>query len=311
MDSSAIAATRFARLIGAIALLTSLSVLAGWVLGIVAFTSIMPGWPQMVALTAAAFVFAAVALCLALPLPTAEKRTSVRGAADNLRSQIFLACAVLVALIGLVRLAAHLFGWNVERLDSLLLSSPTTPSRALKGSMSPATALAFALLGAALLLARNPRLTRLYQVLATLVLLIGWLGLNRYVLGSVPLLPFTGMAAHTAVLFLILSVGVLSLRRDAGLTALLVSEGAGGASARHLLPAALVIPLCAGALALYSEHLGWLGPEAGVSLFALSSLIVFAGLVCASAAHLERTERERRRVREALKSPKCATPELG
>jgi PAS domain S-box-containing protein len=302
MDRPSNAATRFARLIGAIALLTSLLVLAGWVLGIVAITSIVPGWPRMVALTAAAFVFASVALCLALPLPTAENRVSVREAAASLRSQIFLACSGLVALIGLVRLAAYWFGWNVGRLESLLLSSPATHGRALNGGMSPATALGFALLGAALLLVRNPRLTRLYQLLATLVLLIGWIGIARYVFGGVPLLPFTGMAFHTAVLFLILSVGVLSLRRDAGLTALLVSEGAGGASARHLLPAAIVLPVCAGALALYSEHAGWLGPEAGVPLFALSSLIVFAGLVCASAAHLERTERERRRVREALRS---------
>jgi hypothetical protein len=214
MERPSIAATRFARLIGAIALLTSLFVLAGWALGIVVFTSIVPGWPQMMALTALAFVLVSVALCLALPLPTAGARMPVRGAAVGLRSQISLACAVLAALIGLVRLATHLFGWNATRLDGLLLSSPA-PEHTLGGSMSPATALAFALLGAALLLARNPRLTRLYQLLAALVLLIGWLGLTRYVFGGVPLLPFTGMAVHTAILFLILSVGVLSLRRDA------------------------------------------------------------------------------------------------
>jgi PAS domain S-box-containing protein len=301
MERPSIAATRFARLIGAIALLTSLFVLVGWALPVAALTSIVPGWPRMMPLTAAAFMLAATALYLALPLPTAAARMSVRWAAADLRSQVSLACAVMVALIGVVRLAAHLFGWHAERLDGLLLVSPI-PGDALVGSMSPATALAFALLGAALLLARNARLTRLYQVIATPVLLLGWLGLTRYVFGGVPLPALTGMAIHTAMLFLILSVGVLSLRHDAGLTALLMSEGSGGASARHLLPAALVIPLCAGAVALYSEHIGWLGAEAGASLFALSSLIVFAGLVCASAAHLERIDRERRCVREALRS---------
>jgi PAS domain S-box-containing protein len=300
METPSIAATRFARLIGTIALLTSLLVLAGWALGIVVFTSIVPGWPRMAPLTALTFALASVALHLALPLPAAGPRMTVRGTATGPHSQISRACAVLVALIGLVRLAAHLLRWNVERLDGLLLTSPIAPGGALTGSMPLATALAFVLLGAAMLLARNPRLTRLYQLFATLVLLIGWLGLTRYVFGGVPLIPFTAMAFHTSILLLILSVGVLSLRRDAGLTALLASDGAGGASARHLLPAVVVIPLCAGALALYSEHVGWLGIEAGISLFALSSAIVFAGLVCASAAHLERTDRERRRTRQAL-----------
>src|ERR1700731_2674869 len=171
MERPSIAATRFARLIGAIGLLTGLFVLAGWALGIVTLTSIVPGWPQMMALTALAFVLVCVALCLALPLPTAGAQMPVRGAAAGLRSQISIACAALAALIGLARLDAHLFGWNAARLDGLLLSPPA-PAHTLSGSMSPATALAFALLGAALLVARNPRLTRLYQLLAAPVLLL-------------------------------------------------------------------------------------------------------------------------------------------
>jgi PAS domain S-box-containing protein len=302
-ESPSGAAVRFARSTGAIALLVSLLVLAGWTLGVPFLTSLAPGWPRMVALTASAFALTSSSLWLAALQTTDAARPTPRRLARAARQQISLACALLVVLIGLIRLVAHLRNWNVERLDSLtLLSSPTAPDRSAAASMSPATALAFVLLGAALLLAQCARLTRLYQALAILALLIGWLGFVRYVFGGEPLIPFTPMAIHTALLFLILSMGVLSLRRDAGLTALLLSEGDGGASARHLLPAALLIPLGAGALALYSGRAGWLGTEANISLFALSSVIVFAGLVWANAAHLERADRERRRARQALRS---------
>jgi hypothetical protein len=83
MERTSTAAMRFARLSGAIALLTGLFVLAGWTLGIAALTSIVSGWPRMAALTALAFVVASVALCLALPLP--KNPTTPLGVAGGQR----------------------------------------------------------------------------------------------------------------------------------------------------------------------------------------------------------------------------------
>jgi FtsH-binding integral membrane protein len=132
---------------------------------------------------------------------------------------------MLVVLIGLARLTAHLLGWNVERLDGLVLLSSSA------GSMSPATALAFVLLGAGLSSAHWARLRRAYEVFTTLTLLIGWLGVVRYVFGGMPLIPLSAMAIHPALMFLTLSAGVLSLRRDAGL----VGRSAACASVRSAL----------------------------------------------------------------------------
>jgi PAS domain S-box-containing protein len=209
-------------------------------------------------------------------------------------------CAALVTLIGLVGVATAVVGWNL-RLDNLSIEKlPRAPAVALAGSMSLATALAFVLLGVALLLTRSTRSARLYQACAIIALLIGWVGFSRYVFGGEPLVPYAGMAIHTATMFLILGAGVLSLRTDVGLMALLTSERTAGVSVRRLLPAAILIPLMAGALALHAEQRGWLGTGAALSLFGLVVVILFAGLVWTSAAALERADLQHRTAQQLI-----------
>lgn len=288
------AVVRFARLVAAFVFAVSLFVLAGGLLEVPMPTRIMLSGVQMAQLTAITFTLTSVSLWFAIHQNTSGGRPVVHP--EQVASRwIYLACAGLVTAIGVVRLAAHLFGWDAESLDRLMLRSSIG-----QGRTSPATAVAFAMLGGALLVVRRPQLTRTCQLLAISPLLIGWLGVARYVFGGVALIPFANMAIHTAVLLLLLSAAVLSLRKDVGLIALLYSDGAGGAVARRLLPAALLLPVLAGALAVYSEHAGWLALEASFSLFALSSMVVFTGLVWASAVHLERVDQQHRETRQAL-----------
>jgi PAS domain S-box-containing protein len=299
-ESPSLGAAQFARLVSATAFLVGLAVLTGWMLKVPLLTRIRPDWPQMVPLTALTFVLASISLWFMAPGRDAAPMQSSRP--GRLRHQrISAACGALVALIGVARLAAHLFGWSRLQMDSLGLPGPSSLSGSTTGaSMAPATAVAFALSGGALLAARRTQLTRTHQAFAILVLLIGWLGCARYVVGGPPLASWGAMALHTAAMFLLLGAGALSVRPDAGLMSLLLSRGAGASSARHMLPAALLVPVGAGALALYSERAGWLGVEADISLFSLSSVVLFAGLVWASAAHLERTDRERQHAQSAL-----------
>ena len=84
---------------------------------------------------------------------------------------------------------------------------------------------------------------RAFQSVALLALLIGWLGLTRYLYGGQPLLPLAAMALHTSAMFVILSVTTLTLRVDASLMALISGAGAGGATARRLLPTVVLMPL--------------------------------------------------------------------
>lgn len=288
-------ALSFARGVSAVTFCVSVSVLAGWQFGISSLTSILPTWPKMVALTALAFALAAVSLGLQLRAFAAPN-----ALADNAHAQVSRACALLVVIIGLIGLIARLLGWNL-RLDNLSIERlPATPAVPAVGSMSAATALAFVLLGVALLVARSSRFTRVYQTCAILASLMGWLGFSRYVYGGEPFVPYAAMAIHTAAMFLVLGAGVLSLRSDVGLMALFTSNAAGGLSVRRLLPAAVFVPLVAGSLALYAERIGWVGTQAAVSLFALTSVIVFAALLWINGAMLDRADVQRQRALQAL-----------
>src|SRR5262249_18443098 len=96
------------------------------------------------------------------------------------------------------------------------------------------------------------------------------------------------------------SAGLLCTRMDWGLMALLVDDSAGGVMARRLLPPALLVPLVFGWLRLQGEHAGWYGTEAGLSLFALSNVLVFGTLVWANAALLRRSDTECKRALATL-----------
>jgi PAS domain S-box-containing protein len=253
----------------------------------------------MVPLTALVIALCGISLLLGARLPTA-----LFGAAQVqsvLSRRLAHFSAGLALLLCLLRLAAYLLGWNLG-LDSIGLAQTAAAHGMQPGTMSPATALGYCLLGGALLLVGRLRWARAHQVATLLALLIGWLGFARYVYGGVPLVPYSQMAIHTALMLMLLALGALALRPDAGLMTLFVSAGAGGGSLRRLLPAALTVPLATGALALHALRSGWLGVEAGMSLFALSSAMVFAALVWANAAQLAHAETERQRTQRALEA---------
>ena len=287
------AARLLARVAAAIVFLVSGSVLMGWSFDLPALVSVIPAWPKMVALTALAFALAAISLWLQVHAANDE-------AIGAPRLQVSRACAALVTVIGLLGLTAAVLGWN-PRLDTLSIERlPPAPAVPAAGSMSPATASAFVLLGCALALARKSNAARWFQACAMLAVLVGWVGFSRYIFGGEPLVPYATMAIHTATMFLVLGVGVLSLRTDVGLAGLLASDRAAGLSVRRLLPAAILVPLVAGSLALRAESAGWLGTGASLSLFGLVIVVLFAGLVWINAAALERADLQQRSAQQAF-----------
>src|SRR6185295_19036949 len=142
--------------------------------------------------------------------------------------------------------------------------------------MAPSTAVALCAFGASLLCARSRATAGAHQALAVGVVIFGWMGLSRFVFGGEALIPFVNIAAHASIVFILIGAGALTLCTDVGIAKLLASEGVGGTMARRLLPAAILAPLLAGALALHSERNGLLGYETAVSVFALAAVIVFS-----------------------------------
>ena len=275
----------FARFAAFVALVVGLFVLAGWSLEMEQLTNIVPGWPKMVRLTAVLFVLAGGALWLAT-LP-ARRLTIVSGSA--------------LAAVGVLMLARSATGWDVF-LDQLSFG-PISPSADGQPAilMAPATAIGFTLLGLSLVFASLPRTPLLHQGLAIGCLLVGWVGISRFVFGGDPLFAFADLAVHTSSLFVMLSIGALTLRPDAGIAALLASDGVGGGMARRLLPTAVIVPLLAGALTMHYERRAAFSFESAVSVFALLSIIAFVTFIWINAARGERADRLRRYAERALR----------
>jgi PAS domain S-box-containing protein len=285
LSESADSGRNLARFAAFVALIVGVFVLAGWSLDMEQLTNIVPGWPRMVRLTAVGFILAGASLWMAC---SGAARTAM-GAAG------------VIAMLGTVMVLAHGSYWNVY-LDQLSLGPiPAAVDGMPPPRMAPATAFGFQLLGLSLLFAGPRRSALLHQALAIAGLLVGWAGLSRFVFGGEPLFAFSDMAIHTALLFLLTCAGALTLRTDVGIAALLVSDGVGGAMARRLLPAAILIPLAAGALSIYYERRATFGFEAAVAVFALLSMIVFVAFVWVNAARADRADRLRRRAERALR----------
>jgi len=291
---------RLSRCIGLFIILVGAMVLIGWLFDVALLRSLAPGWPAMAMSTAMAFVLSGIALWLvtacqssASPPPTGESQ----GGPCSWTKQ---GCAGAVALTGLVTLSGPIAGWD-SGLDVLLarLTSTATGSD-VAGQMSPATALNFLLLGGALLLSHRSRPITVFQLSALLAALVAWLGLNRFLYGSDLPIAYSQMTVHTALSFLVLSVGVLCARTDGGLMTLLLSDTAGGATARRLLPAAIFVPLALAWLRLQGQRAGWYGTEAGLSMYALSNVLVFGAFVVITAAQLRRTDEHRKAAQTQL-----------
>ena len=210
------------------------------------------------------------------------------------------ALAAAAVLIGLATIAEWVTGIDL-RFDELLFRDDTLAYTSVPGRMAPNTALAFTLLGVALLLLPSSgRRLRVVRALAIVAMALGAIACAGYIYGVSPLFSVarrTGMALPAAVGLVSLAAGVL-LARPAGTFALLASEGAGGTLARWLLPVAAVVPVLIALPAQAGVRAGILDQAYASALVTVGLTGVLAWVVLASARSLDardaaRRERER------------------
>ncbi len=260
-------------------------VFAGWLFEMDPLTNIVPGWPRISRITALGFITAGAAQWLC----------TVH------RPRLAMAASALPVAIGLLVLLRYALGWDVYLDQFSLRPMGLGPDGDLPPRMAPSTAVAFCCLGLSLITSQLAKTALAHQALAIFVVIIGWMGLSRFVFGGEALIPFVNVAAHASIVFILVGAGAMTLRPDAGIAKLLASEGVGGSMARRLLPVAILVPLLAGALALRFERSGALGYEASVSVFALTGVIAFAAFVLINAARGERADNLRRIAERALR----------
>ncbi len=275
------------------------TVLAGWLFEVEFLKRIASGLVAMNPATAVAFVLAGTSLALFLQSP--------RGRDQKSRALILTArlCALVVALIGLAKLAGILSGWDLG-VDRWLFASKLPDGLQFPNRMAPNAALNFLLLGGALLLVdvknRSVRLCVEFSVVVVgFVSLLAILGhvydvQSFYRLGdSIP------MALHTVITFSMLSVAFLLSHTDGGLLAVFAGDSAGGTMARRLLPAAVLVPAGLGWLTLQGKQAEIYSGEIGEAVFAVANILVFTFLICWSAKGLFSADLRRKKDEEALR----------
>jgi len=267
------------------------AVLLGWILHIPLLKSLFPGLVEMKVNTAFAFVCAGLSLFV-FHRHRPEDRTLVRG----------LALAVL--FIGGLTLSQYVFGWNLG-IDELFFRDPVTDPSRFPGRMATPTALSFVLVSLALLVLSMPELRRIAQAMAVVAGSLGLLALLGYVYNVSSLYTLhqnNPMALHTALAFIVISLGILFAYPDRGYMRLLTDSGAGGILIRRLLPLTILIPIVFGWLLLRAEYAGIQDEAITVALFAILTIITFSVLTWLSARQIFLKDQEHLRTEQQFKT---------
>jgi methyl-accepting chemotaxis protein len=265
---------------GFVALIGGL-VLLGWWRDWTFFKSVFPELVSMKPNSAVGFLFGGVALTLLAP-----------STAGSRRRALGLVLSVATLAIGALTIAQYVLAVD-SGIDEILFRDVEPRATSQPGRMSPNAAVAFMASGASLiLLSLRPAHS---QIMALVVGGIGALGLLGYAYGVAALYgigPHTHMAIHTAATFVILSAGLLAVRTEHGLMAIVTSPTLAGALLRKLIPASLVIFGVLGFLRIEWERIGWVDPRTGLALMVVLSIALFAGAIGLAARDLLKTERK-------------------
>lgn len=260
-------------------LAASVLVLSGWALQQPDLARLMAGATVMKASSAITFFAAGVAL-----LACASRASGVGCGLPNLLVVLMGGASALEYATGVDLLIDHLF----PDPEALLMGHPP-------GRMSQMTALAFLLLGTQGLLVSRRKCPRVSHLLAAVLLSVGTISLAiagyRYQLGAIRLVP---IAAPTAVLILLATLGGLMLQPPMGIMRVAFSASPGGVLLRRAaLPAMLLPPLLAIVVRAGEDALGWSHDEVIAAVAYLSGLGALT-MVVSMAWLLHNLDRQRR-----------------
>jgi PAS domain S-box-containing protein len=216
--------------------IVSCIVLVGWIIRSRTLISVGFDLPAMAVSTAVAFLLSSAALW--------QLRTHEKGVVTGPAAQLL---ALAITGIGLYSLAIY-------AIDALhhTLPPPFEPIHHRPwlpfNRMSPNCAINFILFGIAVGLADVRRSGDRWpsQMLALIVMLDAALALVGHFHGALPLFGLTdyfGMAPHTALVFLVLSLGFLFARPDRGIMAIMLSDSIAGRAGRRILPVLIAVPV--------------------------------------------------------------------
>jgi PAS domain S-box-containing protein len=259
---------------GIAAIFVSAAVLVGWGANVPWLTSLSPRFVTMKPLVAVCFILSGFSFCLLI------SRSSTALASARLARVL----ALVVFLVGVATLVEYSADVNFHFENFLFASALQTIATSHPGRFSVFSGVAFALLGLALIFLDSEiyKGVRPAQYLSLSVVVIALLHLLGYLYDFQDLYhTFRGspMALHTAVLFLLLGLGVFAARPDRGLAAFFSAPGIAGRMARRLFPSAALFTIAIAWVRLLFQRHGYYGTGFGLAIFSSANIIMFALLV--------------------------------
>ncbi|MDD5489530.1 MAG: HAMP domain-containing sensor histidine kinase [Candidatus Moranbacteria bacterium] len=246
----------FSKVLATLVFLIGFFAVLGWQFEIDIFKKVAPSLPVIAPNTACSFVL--IGLFLFFLNWTKENHKFMRSLVSFL--------SILIAILGMLTLIEYIFRLNFG-IDRLFFARKMGTDIV---RMSPQSALNFLLVGMALSFYSSKEKKHVFWgqiaiVAAGIMALVSLFGFIYGVAGLYTIAPYKGMAAHTAIAFVLTFLGILMLRPETGLVRIFASRGLSGMAARRLLAALLSI--------LVIEILVMLGAKTGFYSFSYEALV--------------------------------------
>lgn len=274
--------------ISIIVIAAGITVITGWVFGLQALESIVPGFERMRFNAALCFVLFGSALLLT------QFKTS------GYSKPLFYFFSFLGAGIGLTTLLQDLLHFN-SGLDQFFVTDQTTASYQIPfpGRMAFNASFSFSVLGAGFLIVKLK--TRGWVLFAQLcfhlVTILSAISLIGYLYGVSFFRVFlykTSMATHTALLFFGLSVTASLLHPAVGFTRLFSGKKVGNQMAKRLFGLMLLMVIIFGSLRMQTHRFGLFSSvDLGISILAVCFLLVSLLLIWNTANWLNSIDKKR------------------
>lgn len=263
-------------------------ILLGWIANSELLKSAFLGLGAIEPNTAFAFVLLGISLWLLLPDPPRRARHFYG-----------LAFASAVSLLGALTLIEQRLRVNLG-IDRLLPFGHAAAS----ARMAPITATTILALGLASLLldwqtrfgARPSQLLSLWSGFAAVMSISGYVNAADPLYGF---FSFTPVSVYISLLVLFMGAAIFFARPRMGITGDLMGKFVGSSIARRLLPAVIVVPVCAAWLRARLEQAGWFGAELGLAFNVTVNVVSLSLLVWLNARQLNKTDEALEEAHEA------------
>ncbi len=217
----------FSRFLSSLVFFVGFGALVGWQFNISFLKSIVPSFPIIAPNTAMAFSLGGLTLFFATDIKITEKKF--------FHSFFQIICS-LIAILGFFTLLEYIFGISFG-IDRLFFSTAQGASAI---RMSPQSAFNFLMVGISLLYlseqkrAEEIKKGQIIVLLAGAISLLSLFGFIYNISSFYTIAPYKGMAAHTAVAFVMIFLSGLLLHPEYGFMRIFVSRGLSALAARRL-----------------------------------------------------------------------------